>query len=215
MSGILSRWPVVVALPVTASDRDADGHLVDVGGRASLRGGARRRTSSAARRSTRRPSRSRAPGSSRSVRHHRRRGDGLGGSRRAVPGDLHDGGTHPTGRTGGRRRPRRHRHELTGTEPRRHERDARRVHRPRPFGGSISTEPPGRRPYEFAVSSRYSSKRLTASSLACPCWTSALSSSWPTGRAGGSRSRRTRAATRAGDAGGTGWASCPLTACTP
>ncbi len=29
MSGILSRWPVVVALPVTASDRDADGHLVD------------------------------------------------------------------------------------------------------------------------------------------------------------------------------------------
>jgi hypothetical protein len=29
MSGILSRWPVVVALPVTASDRDADGRLVD------------------------------------------------------------------------------------------------------------------------------------------------------------------------------------------
>jgi hypothetical protein len=29
MSGILSRWPVVVALPVTASDRDADGRLLD------------------------------------------------------------------------------------------------------------------------------------------------------------------------------------------
>jgi hypothetical protein len=29
MSGIVSRWPVVVTLPVTASDRDADGRLVD------------------------------------------------------------------------------------------------------------------------------------------------------------------------------------------
>jgi hypothetical protein len=29
MSGILSRWPVVVALPVTASDRDVDGRLLD------------------------------------------------------------------------------------------------------------------------------------------------------------------------------------------
>ena len=29
MSGILSRWPVVVTLPVTTWDRDADGRLVD------------------------------------------------------------------------------------------------------------------------------------------------------------------------------------------
>jgi hypothetical protein len=29
MSGIVSRWPVVVTLPVTASDRDAAGRLVD------------------------------------------------------------------------------------------------------------------------------------------------------------------------------------------